>query len=114
MTSCLQIESIRLQKGILFDSLRLYLQFTSTVVEIFNLKYDHLQAKGVRDVMVNVQLKIPPSRNKFKMVVQLKIINMRIPLSEVEVDLSSDDKEQYEYVFQTEMGRITVLANSIK
>lgn len=114
MTNCLQIESIKLQKGVLFDSLQLYLQFTSTTVEILNLKYDFSQGKGERNVMVNVQLKIPPSRNRFKMVVQLKIINMRIAPSEVEVDLSSEDVGNYEYIFQTEMGRVTVLASSIK
>ena len=114
MTNCFQIESIKMQKGALFDSLRLFLQFTSTVVEIFNLKYDFSQAKGERNVNINVQLKIPVSRSKFKMVVELKIINMRIPLSVVEVDLSSEDIGQYQYVFESEMGRITVFANSIK
>jgi hypothetical protein len=88
-----------LQKGFLFDSLRLYLQFTSAAVDISNLKYEHSQAKGERNVSINVQLKIPPSRNKFKMVVQIKIINMRIPLSEIEVDLSSEDLARYEYIF---------------
>lgn len=61
-----------------------------------------------------MQLKVPHVRNKFKLVMQVKIINMRIRPCEIVVDLGNLARNKLEYVFRTEMGRVAVHANVVE
>lgn len=89
MSCCFQIERITLPRQFLFDSLRLYAKFQSTAVDLLTLRFDLTQASAERIIPLNVQLKVPSTRSKFTLVLQVRIINMRIPTSEVTVDLSA-------------------------
>lgn len=112
MSCCFEVERIILPKHFLFDSLQLYAQFQSAAATLAQLKFDILQSQAERVVGLNVQLKVPRVRSKFKMVMMVKIINMRIRPCEVEVDLAG--RNQLEYVFRTDMGRVAVLANVVE
>lgn len=89
MSCCFQIERVTLPRQFLFDSLRLYAKFQSTAVDLLTLMFDLTQASAERIIPLNVQLKIPSARSKFTLVLQVKIINMRISTSEVFIDLSA-------------------------
>lgn len=89
MSCSFHIERITLPRQFLFDSLRLYAKFQSTAVDLLTLRFDLTQASAERIIPLNVQLKVPSARSKFTLVLQVKIINMRIPTSEIIVDLSA-------------------------
>lgn len=114
MSCCLQIERIALPRQFLFDSLRLYAKFQTTAVELLSSRFDLAQASAERTIPINIQLKVPSVRSKFALVLQVRIINMRVPPAEVIVDLSASEWNQFEYVFQTEMGRVSVYTNVIE
>jgi hypothetical protein len=95
MSCCFQIEKIRLPKQFLFDSLRLYAQFQSASVDLLHLRFDLSKSSNERNVPLNVQLKVPSVRSKFTLVMQIRIINMRIRPSEVVVDLSTSEWNQF-------------------
>lgn len=112
MSCCFEVERIVLPRHFLFDSLQLHAQFQSAAATLAHLKFDILQSQKERAVGLNVQLKVPQARSRFKLVLQVKIINMRMRPCEVEVDLAGSS--QLEYVFRTEMGRVAVLANVVQ
>lgn len=114
MSCCFEVERIVLPRHFLFDSLQLYAQFQSAAATLAQLRFDLLQAQAERIVGLHVQLKVPHVRSKFKLVMQLKIINMRIKPCEVLVDLGGSARNQLEYVFRTEMGRVAVHANVVE
>ena len=89
MSCCFQIERLILPRQFLFDSLRLYAKFQSTAVDLLAIRFDLTQSTTERNIPLNVQLKVPSVRSKFTLVLQIRIINMRIPPSEINVDLST-------------------------
>jgi hypothetical protein len=95
MSCCFQIERITLPRQFLFDSLRLYAKFQTTAVDLLTLRFDLAQAAMERTIPLNVQLKVPSARCKFTLVLQVRIINMRISPSEVSVDLSAAEWNQF-------------------
>lgn len=95
MSCCFQVERIVLPRQFLFDSLRLYAKFQSATVDLISLGFDLSQSTNERIIPLNVQLKIPLTRTKFSLVLQVKIINMRVPPSEVTVDLAITDSNQF-------------------
>lgn len=95
MSCCFQVERIVLPRQFLFDSIRLYAKFQSTAVDLLALRFDLSQATTERNIPLNVQLRIPFTRSKFSLVMQVRIINMRVPPCEVTVDLAIKDCNQF-------------------
>jgi hypothetical protein len=95
MSCCFQIERLILPRQFLFDSLRLYAKFQSTAVDLLAIRFDLTQSTTERNIPLNVQLKVPSVRSKFTLVLQIRVINMRIPPSEINVDLSNIDSSQF-------------------
>jgi hypothetical protein len=95
MTCSFQIEKLILPRQFLFDSLCLYAKFQTASVDLLNIRFDLSQTNQERTVLLNTHLRIPSARAKFTLVLQLRIINMRIRPSEVAIDLSTSEWNKF-------------------
>jgi hypothetical protein len=87
MLNYLQIERIRLPKLFIFDQLALEAKFITTKVNLVTLGFKATESMKERTVHSNVRLKVPASRSKFVLRLEVTIINLAVPAVEIDVDL---------------------------